>query len=111
MYDNYSQNVGTVLYEPKETNHQISDLYSMDDDRFDELLDAIENEELKDMLLLRKAWFVDFNFSKIADYYAYQATPEEQRAFEAMGLVLLDRDQLIENGFSEHLEHLGVGAE
>ena len=52
------------------------------------------------MLRLRAAWFTEFDFSKVADYYAYQATPEEQRVFEALGLVLLDKDQLIENGFA-----------
>lgn len=44
------------------------------------------------MLRLRAAWFCDFDFAKIADCYAYQATPEVQRVFEALGFVLLDRD-------------------
>ena len=69
-----------------------------------ERIDALENEELKEMLKLRAAWFVDFHFAKIADYYAYQATPEEQRVIEALGLVLLDKDGLIDNGFSELLK-------
>ena len=56
------------------------------------------------MLTLRKHWFVDFNFSKIADYYAYQATPKEQKVFEALGLVLLDKNQLIENGFAQVID-------
>ena len=96
----YSENIGTVIYEPKNTHHDVADLYTMTDE-LDEVIDAVKNPELRRMLEIRKAWFCDFNFAKIADYYAYQAKPEEQRAFERLGLVLLDRDQLIENGFAE----------
>ena len=98
--DKYSDNIGKVLYEPKETHHKVSDLYDMTTD-LDELIAGVENPELRKMFEIRKAWFCDFNFAKVADYYAYQATPEEQRVFERLGLVLLDRDQLIENGFAD----------
>ena len=100
LEDRYSDNIGKVIYEPKETHHEISDLYEMTRE-YDVHIAKIENPELRKMLELRKAWFCNFNFAKIADYYAYQATPEEQRVFEKLGLVLLDRDQLIENGFAD----------
>lgn len=109
LSDDYSQNIGEVLYEPKDTAHKVEDLYNFDKSRFDEVMARIDDDELRHMLELRAAWFVDFDFAKIADYYAYQATPEEQRAFEAMGLVLLDRDQLIENGFSNIMEMIDGG--
>ena len=99
--DKYSAKVGKVDYEPKDTDWKPSELYSLDRDDLDELVGKVDDVELREMLMLRKAWFTDFNFARIADYYAYQATPEEQRVFEAMGLVLLDRDQLIENGFAD----------
>ena len=67
----------------------------------DELIAGIENDELRKMFEIRKQWFAEFNFAKVADYYAFQATPQEQRVFEALGMVLLDRDQLIENGFAK----------
>lgn len=98
--DKYSDNIGKVLYEPKETHHKVEELYEMTTD-LDELIAGVENPELRKMFEIRKAWFCDFNFAKVADYYAYQATPEEQRVFERLGLVLLDRDQLIENGFAD----------
>lgn len=107
LSDEFSQNVGKVTYEPKDTNWSISDLYSFDDERIDGikgLIEQIGNEQLKTMLYIRLDWFCEFSFGRIADYYAYQATPEEQRAFEALGLVLLDRDQLIENGFASIVE-------
>lgn len=100
LSEDYSDNIGEVIYEPKKTNHKISDLFQAEH-KFDEEIEQIKNPELKEMLKARVAYFSKFNFSKIADYYAYQATPQEQRIFEKLALVLLDRDQLIENGFSK----------
>lgn len=101
LRDDFSQRIGEVIYEPKETNHKISDLYEDTGSKFYAAINALKNEELKEMLRLRAAWFTDFNFAKIADYYAYQASPEEQRVIESLGLVLLDKDQLIDNGFAD----------
>lgn len=95
----YSQKLGEIIYEPKETKHKIFDLYEKDT-RFDEDIKKIGNEQLREMLQLRAANFCKFNFSKIADFYAYQATPDEQKIIERLALVLLDRDKLIELGFS-----------
>lgn len=103
LYDEYSQNTGKVMYEPKETHRKIEELYTPCT-KFDEDIEKIENEELREMLKLRAAWFTNFNFAKIADYYAYQATPEEQRIFERLGLVLLDLGGAIENGYSAIME-------
>jgi len=90
---------GRVDYEPKETFHQPCDLFTIET-KYDEEIDLIENEDIKLLLKSRAAFFTQFNFSKIADYYAYQASAQEQRIFEKLALVLLDRDQLIINGFS-----------
>lgn len=103
--DDYSQKLGEVVYEPKETNHKISDLFQPEK-KFDKEIDSLKNEELKEMLRARVAYFSNFDFPKIADYYAYQATPEEQRVMEKLALVLLDKDQLIENGFSKIISGL-----
>lgn len=98
--EDYSQKLGEVVYEPKETQHTIPELFQADH-RFDEDINKLQNEELKEMLRARVSYFGNFDFAKIADYYAYQATPEEQRLFEKLGLVLLDKDKLIQNGFSK----------
>lgn len=100
LEDRYSAELGKVIYEPGDSNHKVSDLYEMPT-RFDDMIEALDDEELKKMLRIRACWFCKFNFAKIADYYAYQATPEEQRVMEALALVLLDKDQLIENGFAD----------
>lgn len=103
--ENYSQKLGEVIYEPKQTNHKISDLYQPET-KFDQEIDKLQNEELKGLLKARVYNFYEFNYAKIADYYAYQATPEEQKVIESLALVLLDKDKLIENGFSEIIESI-----
>lgn len=111
----YSQNVGTVEYEPSDSSWRPSDLYAFDEERkrrIDELIGAVKSAQIRKMLKVRQDWMCEFDFGKIADYYAYQADENEQRAFEALGLVLLDRDQLIANGFADIAEDLvGGGAE
>lgn len=104
LSEDYSQNVGTVHYEPKQTDHKVSDLYYLERPDLDSLIAGIKDDDLRKMFELRKAWFTEFNFAKVADYYAYQATPEEQRVFEALGMVLLDKNQLIANGFAKIVE-------
>jgi hypothetical protein len=106
----FSPVVGKVEYEPKETNHEIGDLYTKRNDLL-RLLEKIKNEELRDMIEQRISYFTEFNYSKIADYYAYQAKPEEQEIFEVLGLVLLDKDSLIANGFSKLISALNEDEE
>lgn len=103
--DNYSKKIGEVVYEPKETHHEIKDLFTKET-KFDKDIDSLKNEELKDMLRARVSYFSDFHYAKIADYYAYQATVEEQKILERLAFVLLDKNQLIEHGFSEIIERL-----
>lgn len=99
----YSPKVGEVIYEPKTTEHEPWDLFTKET-RFDTDINLIENEGIKEMLKARAAFFSTFNFSKIADYYAYQATKDEQAIFEKLALVILDKDRLIENGFAKLIE-------
>lgn len=105
LSEEFNQNIGSVIYEPKKTNWKPEDLFE-ENMELDKEIEKIKNPILKKMCLLRKAIFTKFNFSRIADYYAYQAMPEEKRVFEKLGLVLLDRDQLIENGFSELIDFI-----
>ena len=52
LSEDYSQNVGTVTYEPRDTHHEVSDLYSMDD-KFESVVAGVDDEELREMLRLR----------------------------------------------------------
>lgn len=103
LSDEYAE----IHYEPKETHHEIKDLYKMTT-KYDEMIDNLENEELQKLLNIRKYQFCEFNFKKIADYYAYQATPEEQEAIETLALVILDRNNLIKYGFTNILDNYKI---
>ena len=103
LSDEYAE----IHYEPKETHHEIKDLYKMTT-QYDDMIERIENEELKKLLTIRKYQFCEFNFKKIADYYAYQATPEEQEAIETLALVILDRNNLIKYGFTNILDNYKI---
>lgn len=98
--DKYSDKIGEVIYEPKETHHQTCELFE-ENTTFAEEIAGIEDEALRRMLTLRSAWFCRFDFAKIADYYAYQASEKEQHIIERLGLVLLDRDKMIEHNFAD----------
>ena len=108
MAHKYSDSTGKILYEPKNTNHKAKDLYGKK--KYEELMKKINSldcdEELRKLLEFRASQFVIFKFDKIADYYAYQATKEEQNIMEDLALVLLDKDALIEHGFSDIVEDL-----
>lgn len=79
-------------YEPKVKNHEVKELYTINHS-YDDLISSIDDEELQELFRQRVACFTEFNFSKIADYYAYQATPNEQRVFEKLVLVLFDKNE------------------
>lgn len=104
LRDEYSKALGTVDYEPSGEKWEPGELFT-EPESIDARINALDcPDELKRMLRLRQAWFVEFDYARIADYYANQASPETQRVIEDLGLVLLDRDGLIEHGFSSIVE-------
>ncbi len=111
LSDDYSQNIGKVDYEPSDKRWEPSELFYQTD-RFDELIDNLDApEEIKELCRIRAHWFCEFDFAKVADYYCNQATPEVQRVFESLALVLLDRDQMIEHGFAACVEDIIGGGD
>lgn len=101
LSEDYSQNVGTVDYEPSGNEWEPGQLFEMPD-KFDAAIEALDcPEELKRMMRIRACWFCEFDYEKIADYYCSEASQEVQRVFEVLGLVLLYRDGMIENGFAD----------
>ena len=68
----------------KELNSQI-DLLKIDD-------------ELKEILKIRASFFTDFDFQKIADYYAQQ-TQDVKNLFEELGMVILAPKEALKMGF------------
>lgn len=92
--------VVSPIYEPTPRQWPVDDLYRRDTS-FDERIGAVEDGELREMLALRAAWFCDFDFAKIADYYASQATDAEKALFEELGLVVVDDGGVVGRMFGE----------
>lgn len=95
---------GRNIYEPNGNDVAPSETFSEDRKDLLDLIEAVEDPTIKKMLTYRYSYFIDFKMGKIADYYCNNATPDEQRAFEALGLVIVDHDKAIENGFLEYVE-------
>lgn len=74
----------------------------VDSAKYDELVTEIESSVLpvgvKKFLLQAATRHIKFNYAKIAEYYANASAPI-QDLFEKSGLVIIDFDQAIENGF------------
>lgn len=66
-----------------------------------EKIDSLKIDiELKKLLKLRAAFFTDFNFQKIADYY-HHSDSLTKKVFEDLGLVILAPKDALEKGFIE----------
>jgi len=107
LYDKYSVKMGEVIYPPKDTHHKPSELFSENDSQdINDCIAKIKDDTIRRLCEVRRAWLCNFYYDKIADYYAYQADKEEQEAFEKLALVLLDKDKLIEKGYSRLVEQV-----
>ena len=95
---------GKNIYEPDDVNYFPDDLYEDAPEHLREIIEAVTDTKVRSMLYYRLSYFVNFKMDKIAGYYCNNATPEEQKAFEALGLVILDHDKAIENGFLEYVD-------
>jgi ParB-like chromosome segregation protein Spo0J len=96
----YSRKVEAPIYTPADEQPAISDL--RDETKADSLKAAIREADLPEdvaaFLLSAAERHTVFHFQRIADFYAH-APPEQQRLFEASGLVIIDLDAAIESGF------------
>lgn len=76
----------------------------------DKLIQEINDSGLGDkekrLLIIGAYRRAVLNYRKIAEYYASKATEEMQNLMEKMGLVIIDYDNAIANGFSTLTEEL-----
>jgi hypothetical protein len=103
----YTRKIEIPVYEPSNTMPKIDEIYNTS--KRDELISEIEKEnipeELKTFLKAAAERHVQFDFSKIADYYSHLPY-EFKRFFEKSGLVIVDYDNAIRNGFLAYQEEL-----
>ena len=96
----YSRNVNIPQYEPRE---EVPDLFSLTKcQKYNQLISHIEQSnvsaEEKLFLKLAASRHIIFNYELIADYYAH-AGKEMQELMEESGLVIIDIDDAIANGY------------
>lgn len=94
----------TITYTP--TNHKwdVADLWTpanAEDNTIQwQAIQRVKDPALKKMLKRRYDLnFTKFNYDRIADYYVNQATSDERKALEAVAMVLLDYNHMVDNGF------------
>lgn len=96
----YTSKIKSPIYEPKGEKPSINDL--ADISKYNELSQEIAqadiDPEIKQFLRRAATRHYKFSYSKIAEYYAH-APAEVQNLFEKSGLVIIDFDAAIENGF------------
>ena len=98
--EKYLKKVDIPQYLPSETKPTIKELCS--DDKTYKLVEEIKksniNEEEKQFLIKAAQRHLVFNYSKIADYYAH-SDKEMQKLMEKSGLVIIDINDAIANGY------------
>ena len=93
-------NIELPFYTPSEDLPNVNDLADISKTQsLKSQIDLLKiDEELKEILKIRASFFTDFNFQKIADYYAQQ-TDEVKELFEELGMVILAPEEALKRGF------------
>lgn len=96
----YTLKINTPVYTPKGEKPRLKEL--VDTSVYDKLVNDIDRSVIprgiKSFLTIAAARHYKFDYSKIAEYYAH-AGKDVQQLFEDSGLVIIDFDSAIANGF------------
>ena len=98
----YTQKVDVPQYEPTGECPDIWELVdsAKADSFLEEIREANITDDEKDFLIKATRRLYEFNYKKIAEYYA-QATPEMQELMEHLALVIIDFDNAIAYGYAQ----------
>ena len=98
----YTKKINIPQYELKGEQPELNEL--IDIDKTNQLIEEINksnvSEEQKEFLIKSAQRHLDFNYSKIAEYYAHQ-DKEMQELMEKSALVIIDYEDAIKNGYVE----------
>lgn len=96
----YTDKINVPQYEVQGINPALSKCF--DDTKAKELINELENadisEEEKEFLTKAAYRHIAFNYANVAEYYA-GASKEVQSLMEKSGLVIIDFDNAMRNGF------------
>ena len=98
--ERYTQKIPHIQYVPKGCNPSVFSLYNAE--KYHQLCKEIKakdiSDDVKKFLLLSATRFIQFDYAQIAEFYC-NADKEVQSLMEKLGLVIIDFDDAIENGF------------
>lgn len=98
----YTRKVSLPIYEIRGENPKIEDM--LDTSKADKFKEEIEKAEIpddvKDFLVKCCTRLYEFDYGKIAEYYAHQ-DKKVQELMEKIALVLIDLNSAVENGYVE----------
>ena len=98
--DTYTTKVERPISEPKEKKPDEIELYNLG--KYNELMDKISLSDLSDkkklFLQLAATRHIEFNYAKIAEFYAHEDEATQQ-IMEDSALVIIDYNKAIELGF------------
>lgn len=96
----YTKKIKSPIYEIKGEKPRLDELVDSTyaDKLIAEVLNSVTPPRVQAFLLMAATRHYKFNYSKIAEYYA-NSPPNVQELFEKSGLVIIDFDNAIENGF------------
>ena len=105
--EKYTTKIESPIYEPKGIKPDEIDLYDLK--KYNQLIDKIEksnlDEKKKQFLKIASARHIEFNYSKVAEYYSHE-DKEMQELMEDNALVIIDYDKAIELGFVKLFDEL-----
>lgn len=103
----YTRKIEAPVYEPSGEKPEISELYSRE--RADSLLAEIKEAdipfEVRKFLIEASSRFIEFNYGKIADFYAH-SEKDVQDLMEKLALVIIDFNKALELGFVKLSEEI-----
>lgn len=106
----YSTDTKIPHFEPGDERPALSECVNTS--RADSLLAEIKNsgipQDEKDFLIKAASRLYEFSYKRIAQYYTNVASPETQKLFEKLALVIIDFNDAIANGFSKLKQDLAT---
>ena len=107
LTDKYTQKIKPPIYEPTGDMPDITELY--DDSKTKQLLDDINKakipEPIKQFLNIAAQRHTSFHFGNIAEYYCH-ADASVKELIEQSGMVIIDYNKAVENGFVQLITKL-----
>jgi hypothetical protein len=98
--ETYTKKIEAPVYEPSEKKPEIKELYA--ENKYLEIIKEINqstvSEVQKDFLRASATRLIEFNYEKIADYYAH-SDDKVKHLMNRLALVVIDFNSAIENGY------------